>query len=434
MRSQTERLYFIAEKFLVVAALLYFMGAVIPLLQNPNHQISEAQASDTFSLILELTVYAGTVIFIIPHRRQLLAVLKSNLVLCSLLALVLLSCIWSPVALFTLRRAIVFLFTTTFALYFGTRFEPREQIRLVSLALAICVVLSIAFLVVLPDYGADAAYAGAWRGVFFHKNALGLYMVVATVTFLCFHAETIFELAGKWLLVLLSVGLLIGSQSAGSYVVMLAAIVLIPLFRLLHIYWKRLIPAGTIILAFLLVAVGYLLSHIDIALQMLGKDATLTGRIPLWKTVLALSEAHRGLGYGFGGFWAVNSGAVWLSINWKPGKAHNGFIDILLELGVVGLCIFALNTVIAAWRSVKLIARERTQESQWPLLMLSVILLYGLFEINLILPNNFMWIAYVLVTVSTQRAWSFSSAAAPSLAPPPQPALATAGGYEPCPQ
>jgi O-antigen ligase len=411
MRWQIERMYFIAEKLLVVGALLYFMGAVVPVLRNPDDRYLDAQTSDSVILLEQLVIYAGAMIFMIPIRGRLLKVFAKNPVLCSLLLLILISTIWSAVPLFTLRRAIVFMLATVFGLYFGTRFETKEQIRIVASALAVCMILSVVFIVALPRYGYDRAiYKDAWRGVFIHKNIFGTYVVIATITFLCFRAESILELVVKYLCLALSVWLLIGSEAKGSYVVMMVSILLMFLYRLLHIYWKRVIPAATIALTVLAVAAVYVASNADAFLRGLGKDATLNGRIPLWTAVLNVSSGNRWLGYGFVGFWATNNHSVWSIIGWAPLKAHNGFIDLLLELGLLGLGIFALNTAIAIWRSIKLVARERTLESQWPLLMLSLILLYNVFESDLMVQNGFFWVAYVAITVSTQRAWSVSRA------------------------
>jgi len=357
-------------------------------------------------------------------------VVVNNPALYSFLLLILISCMWSPVPLFTLRRAIVFMATTGFGLYLATRFEIKEQIRLVGYALTICVILSVVFVTVFPSYGEDPKYYGAWRGVFIHKNGLGTSMVISAITFLCFRAKSVPGLLGKYLGLAVSVCLLIGSESKGSYVVMLVALLLMLLYRLLHLYWKRLIPAATAAFVALAFTAAYVASNADAFFRALGKNASLTGRIPLWTIVLNMSSNHRLLGYGFAGFWAANSHAVWSRVGWTPSKAHNGFIDMLLDLGLLGLVIFALNSAIAMWRSMKLVAREKTLESQWPLMMLSVIFLYSVFEINVLLPNNFLWVAYVAITVSTQRGWSVSRASVRTAAPAANqfPALR----YEPC--
>jgi len=67
--------------------------------------------------------------------------------------------------------------------------------------------------------------------------------------------------------------------------------------------------------------------------------------------------------------------------------------------------------------------------------MLSLILLYSLFEVDPTLPNNFMWVAYVAITVSAQQAWSASRSMVRTAEPETvAPARFSASEYEPCPQ
>ena len=404
MRWKTERMYFAAERLFVVAAIMYLTGAIFPVLKNPSHNFDVASASDPLAFALQFSVYAIAALFMIPIRGSLLEAYKKNPVLCCLLALILISFVWSPASLFTLRKSLVFMATTAFGFYFATRFKVEEQIRLVAYALGACAVLSVVFIVALPRFGVDLLqYHGAWRGVFYHKNTFGTYMALAMVSLLCLRTRTRAGQLARFVGVALSIVLVLGSQAKGSYVVMFALILLMFLYRLLHLYWKRLIPAATIALVLLGIGGIYVASNLPTVLAVLSKDASFSGRIPLWTTVLTLSEGKRLLGFGFGGFWATNTYAVYSLVGWNASKAHNGFIDLLLDLGWVGVIIYAMNTVTAIFRSMKFVAREKTLESQWPLLVLSLILLYNLVESDLLVPNSFLWAAYVVVTVSMQR-------------------------------
>jgi len=146
-----------------------------------------------------------------------------------------------------------------------------------------------------------------------------------------------------------------------------------------------------------------------------------------------LSVNHRWLGFGFAGFWSTNlANVTWILGGFAPGKAHNGFIDMLLEVGVFGVLIFLLSAAIAMRRSMRLITRERTLEAEWPLLLLSLVLLDNMFESDLMVQNGFLWVLFVAVTVSAQRAWSLSRSRAPVATG--NVAQISAAGYEPCPQ
>ncbi|MGO7785777.1 O-antigen ligase family protein, partial [Rhizobium ruizarguesonis] len=74
------------------------------------------------------------------------------------------------------------------------------------------------------------------------------------------------------------------------------------------------------------------------ALEALGKDATLTGRVPLWELVdLEISDRWM-FGYGYQAFWTVanpEATRIWLKIGWASPHAHNGYRDILLSFGII---------------------------------------------------------------------------------------------------
>ena len=139
MRRQTERMYFILERLFVIGALLNFAGAILPLLKNPGDSTLDMQASDPSATLLQLLIYAGAMIYMFPNRARLLKTLAANPVLCGFLLLILISCTWSSLPFFSLRRAIWFVLTTAFGLDFGPRFEPKEQMRLIAYALGLCV-------------------------------------------------------------------------------------------------------------------------------------------------------------------------------------------------------------------------------------------------------------------------------------------------------
>src|SRR6202021_797465 len=94
-----------------------------------------------------------------------------------------------------------------------------------------------------------------------------------------------------------------------------------------------------------------------------------------------------------------------------------------------------VETVSAIFRPIEFVAREKTLESQWPLLVLSLILLYNLVESDLLVPNSFLWAAYVVVTVSMQRIAGESRVALRNELPGDSATNEFPGSeFEPCPQ
>ena len=87
----------------------------------------------------------------------------------------------------------------------------------------------------------------------------------------------------------------------------------------------------------------------DVPLALLGRDATLSGRTGLWDAVLAAISMKPLLGYGYESFWnglAGPSASVVAAVHWIPPHAHNGFLDLWLDLGALGLLIFGIGFVL----------------------------------------------------------------------------------------
>lgn len=96
----------------------------------------------------------------------------------------------------------------------------------------------------------------------------------------------------------------------------------------------------------------------------LGRKSNLTGRTDIWKASLAAADSPV-LGTGFESFWNTNveKVAVGLPGFWAPTihnlvSAHNGYIEVYLDLGFVGLCLIALILISGYRHAVKSFRRN----------------------------------------------------------------------------
>ena len=87
--------------------------------------------------------------------------------------------------------------------------------------------------------------------------------------------------------------------------------------------------------------------------------------------------------------------------NWTPLKAHNGYIDLFADLGLLGLTLFIANSISAIRNSMKLAAIGGELYFRWPLVIVTIILAYNTFESELL--GTFLWLLYVSITVSSRR-------------------------------
>jgi O-antigen ligase len=79
-----------------------------------------------------------------------------------------------------------------------------------------------------------------------------------------------------------------------------------------------------------------------------GKDVTFSGRTDLWEAMMIEVSKHLYLGAGYQAFWSLdNPSALWLYevFIWLPTQSHNGYIDILNELGLIGFIIFLFSLI-----------------------------------------------------------------------------------------
>lgn len=91
-------------------------------------------------------------------------------------------------------------------------------------------------------------------------------------------------------------------------------------------------------------------------LETMGRNSTLTDRTGIWAMVLGMTKNPL-LGTGFESFWlGPRLQKIWSVYSWGPTEAHNGYIEIFLNLGWIGIVLLAVviatgyRTVLAAFR------------------------------------------------------------------------------------
>jgi O-antigen ligase len=77
----------------------------------------------------------------------------------------------------------------------------------------------------------------------------------------------------------------------------------------------------------------------------------LTGRVPLWHFIAEQLSGHELQGYGWGAFWLVERTITAHDVlGWYPRHSHNAYLQIVVNLGIVGLVI---AFVIGVWALIR---------------------------------------------------------------------------------
>ena len=146
---------------------------------------------------------------------------------------------------------------------------------------------------------------------------------------------------------------------------------------------------------------GVIIINLDAALGALGRDTTLTGRTDIWPYVLHMSAERPILGYGYAAFWEMEAFArhVLDRFQWSVPTAHNGYLDILLGLGGVGVGGLGLTLAFILSMGFRLIARFRRFEPGvvvFALPSLAYYLLFNLVESAFFNSSGLSWIIMVI--------------------------------------
>jgi O-antigen ligase len=390
------------ESTTAILTILFLSGINAAIGDTQQGYSADPTKHDTAAFAVQMCVYLLVLPFLFRHRGALLGFARKQKLIWLLVGLAVLSSMWSPLPGNTFKHGILLAFTTAWGLYFGTRYSVKQQLRLVAWSLGIAIVLSFVAAILFPDSGTMKwEHFGAWKGIYPHRNALARMMVLSTLVFVVQARKKDVSKFLCWLAAFGSVLLVLLSGSKTGLVILFFFAILSGLSPLLR--WKRSRFALSLsVLACLAVCLMLWLPWLDI-LKMLGKDITLSGRLTLWILVIVKALQHPWLGYGYNGFWlglGGESASVWVAVRWLAPNAHNGFLDLWISLGLVGLALFLAGFAVVFWKSFKRARLGNTAEFRWPLLYLIFLVVYNLDETNLFQHNSLMWALYVAVAAS----------------------------------
>lgn len=131
--------------------------------------------------------------------------------------------------------------------------------------------------------------------------------------------------------------------------------------------------------------------------RMDDSTGTLNSRMPLWEECIQYAGAHPMLGYGYNSFWtAYHYSKIGTALGWGMGSAHNGYIDLVLGVGVVGASTFIVALLLAIVRSVAL-SVSTSSHYAFISVMLVYICLNNFLESMILLPHLSTFLLYVLL-------------------------------------
>jgi exopolysaccharide production protein ExoQ len=381
---------------------------ILPAQDNPT------DGSPAWQLVLGVC-YLSVAILLIPYYRETLFVVRRNWSLTALVLLALVSCLWADQPSLVLRHSIAVFGMTLFGVALAVRLSLEEQLRLLSWILRIIAVLSLLCVLFFPSFGRSALpdQQGEWQGIFGYKNALGSTMALSVLVEWMLPADTLASKVISWLAMLVSAVLLVFSTSITPLAALVGSLLFIAIYKFAMVRLR--IPLYAVVLGTLLiVAAGVTVLSVDSegTFGALGRTSDLTGRTEIWSIVLSYIPWRPVLGYGYSGFWggaAPESSAVDRAMGSMIMYSHNGYLEILLNLGAVGL-LFTLAFLAGGMkRAYDWSGRNKSSVGLWPLAFLFFFLLHNIGECS-ILFQQLEWAVCVATAVGADVALLESAA------------------------
>jgi exopolysaccharide production protein ExoQ len=192
-----------------------------------------------------------------------------------------------------------------------------------------------------------------------------------------------------------------GSYSATSIGILIVGIaMLLLLYRRENLarYVSRHLKAGVVSLALM-----YWLFY-DLLLPMvtsiLGREDTLTGRTDIWRPLLDFASHNPILGVGYGGFWAPGNMELeeHFSSQFILAQAHNGYLAVYVELGLVGILLLAAF-LLAYCGKVRRCIDYAFDWGVYGICLLPMSMLYNYSEVGFLQSPNYLWSTILFLTV-----------------------------------
>jgi O-antigen ligase len=323
-------------------------------------------------LFLSLLLVVGIVIL---FQRQLdwARMRSENAWLLLLLSYMLVSSIWADDTFISLKRWIRELDAVVMAFLIVTERYPREAMQtMLRRTVYVLIPYSVLLIKYYPWLGVQYAQKGGlmWVGVTLQKNGLGRLCLIAGFFLLWTfirrwkkrdRAAVKHQTFAELIVVAMTIWLFRGPSEWAASATATASLAIGVIVYLVLLWMGKhrmnLGPNTWAIIVVCIIGIGVATpfvggSTVTGFTSMLGRDSSLTGRTDIWAGLLPFVEQRPVLGSGYGVLWTpkVIAAATGLA------EAHSGYLEVILQLGFVGLFLTVMFLASSARKAAILLA------------------------------------------------------------------------------
>lgn len=390
------------EIFRTKAFALFLLLMISGWIHLLGHSVDEFRhiSLSSFGKGVQVSVYFLAFIGVFFNASNAVALLKKNQNFLLLLAIALVSVLWTDNFIFTATRLVGVVGLVCIVLVIATQFSVEAFLRWIVWFYLFLVIVNYAAIYFFPEISLtrENNYSSPWVGFFHQKNLLAQAMVIfMVISYIQLLTRNI-----SWLtfffIVIVTAPLVYYSESMTANVLLLAGFFSSTFIRL---YFKYRFSLHWFLLSLLLIMLSVYFFKSDL-LSLVGKSETLTGRTITWGFVYEQAKMMPLFGHGYGS---------WLDYQLIPKKydhlislgGHNGYLDIMFWFGWFGVSVFTFFIVDMARKIYVLL--NNTNDSS--LLFLSVFfiifILANITESLVLVRSGLTWTLFVFVVFKTNE-------------------------------
>jgi len=274
----------------------------------------------------------------------------------------------------------------------------------------------------LPFLGVHGALGtlGPISGIEPSRDELGLVALIGAISFATeYRTRSVPRLTSVLSLVLAGLCIVLTQSPVIAFAAVVVAIAAVAIYSLRRVRAERRRAWQFVVLAIAIVGIaltGILRAPI---IRLFNATGTLDYRVDLWRQVITLIGVNPLQGWGWIGAWRTSI-FPFSALSATPARpadsALNAFLDVWLQLGVIGVILFIGMIGLAFTRSWLLAGSRRSVVYAWPAATLVALILVSLAESSILFEFGWMTFVICCVKASQELSWRTALRAVPRAA------------------
>lgn len=384
-----------------------FFTTKIPFDPANYGDIFAEETTDIKNQIVYLFLFFSSLVILSKRFEKIFSFIRSEKYLSLFVLVCLFSALWSDYSLLSIKRSFQLFVIFLVIIEALVNIDPEILLKQLKIVVSLYVFFNL-FAGFRIGAAIDPIFH-TWRGIEVQKNHLAqtsIYCLLSSVVFIRFDKRLKPKIYDA-LLIFVSVFLIYKARSSTAILVLMMIMFVGFIFQIESIFSKFGFGRSFLALIFLFI-LGFTFIFLFFSSEIFslipgyfGKDMTLSGRIPIWEHTWTEIEKKLLLGYGFATYWIMGHPRLEIFAEYfegfKVNQAHNGYLEIMLQLGIVGTIFFLFLIATYIYRMFKI-------NNNLAILVLVAILTLNytesaLFKVGFGVTTFYFMTAYVAVSV-----------------------------------